>query len=71
MELLQACTYFCVDEKTREGLTNTNTGIRFKVDIATRHFLGKKEIKTATHKSRADQLCKRFMIILYLFSLFY
>ena len=46
MYLLLACTNLCVDEKTREGLTNANSGFRCKVDIKTRHLLGKRENKT-------------------------
>ena len=41
-------------DKTRDGLTDTNTGISCKLDIKRRHILGKKEnetLKTAITES--------------------
>ena len=35
-----------MNEKTREGLTNSNTGIICKVDMETRHLLEKRENKS-------------------------
>ena len=46
--LLQACTYFCMEEKTREGLTNTNIGNSCKLNIKMGYWLGKGKDKTLT-----------------------
>jgi hypothetical protein len=43
---LEACTNICVEEKTREGLTNTNSGNSCEVIFKMGYRLGKGEDKT-------------------------
>ena len=61
--LLLACTNFCVDEKTREGL-----------NMLTRHFLGENETplmespdtQTAVQKMELTNLCKLIIICIFI-----